>query len=126
MCIQRAELAFALTEAQREDAYLRDDYDSPAIRWRVLDGDAIIAPGVDAVSTPGHTPGHMSYRVRAANGNIWLFAMDAIDLQAGIDLDRLVGTWPANRTSRWCARRTTDSSPSRVTKTRIWLRAIAR
>lgn len=93
VCIQRAELEFALTEARREDAYLRDDYDSPAIRWRVLDGDAIIAPGVDVVSTPGHTPGHMSYRVRAADGRIWLFAMDAIDLQAGIDLDRVVGTW---------------------------------
>ncbi|AOX45888.1 N-acyl homoserine lactonase family protein [Microbacterium sp. BH-3-3-3] len=105
VCVQRAELAFALAEAGREDAYLREDYDSASIRWRVLDGDAVIAPGVDAVSTPGHTPGHMSYRVRAANGDTWLFAMDAIDLQAGIDLDRLVGTWareqdkPAVRTS---------------------------
>ena len=104
VCIQRSELAFAMHEARREDAYLRDDYDDPAIRWRLLDGDAVIAPGVDAVFTPGHTPGHMSYRVTTPERS-WLFAMDAIDLQAGIDLDRVVGTWareqdaPAVRTS---------------------------
>lgn len=90
--IQRAELDFALGDATREDAYLRGDYDAAGIRWRILDGDAVIAPGVDAVFTPGHTPGHMSYRVRTAE-RTWLFAMDAIDLQAGIDLDRVVGTW---------------------------------
>ncbi len=92
VCIQRNELEFAMNGAGREDAYLREDYDDPAIRWRLLDGDAAIAPGVDAVSTPGHTPGHMSYRVTTAE-RTWLFAMDAIDLQAGIDLDRVVGTW---------------------------------
>lgn len=92
VCVQRCELEFALSSARREDAYLRDDYDDPGIRWRVLDGDAVIAPGVDAVSTPGHTPGHMSYRVTTET-RTWLFAMDAIDLQAGIDLDRVVGTW---------------------------------
>ncbi|MFS0734127.1 N-acyl homoserine lactonase family protein [Microbacterium sp. 1P10UB] len=92
VCIQRDELEFAMKVARREDAYLRDDYSDEAIRWRVLDGDATIAPGVDAVFTPGHTPGHMSYRVREKD-RTWLFAMDAIDLQAGIDLDRIVGTW---------------------------------
>ena len=92
VCVQRRELEFAMTEARREDAYLRDDYDDPDVRWRLLDGDAVIAPGVEAVFTPGHTPGHMSYRVTTEVGT-WLFAMDAIDLQAGIDLDRVVGTW---------------------------------
>lgn len=91
--IQRREWEFATTAAGREDAYLRDDYLDPAIRWRILDGDAVIAPGIEAVSTPGHTPGHMSFRVRMAESGTWLFAMDAIDLQAGIDLDRVVGTY---------------------------------
>lgn len=92
VCIQRRELDFALTTAGRDDAYLRVDYDDPDIRWRLLDGDDVIAPGVEAVSTPGHTPGHMSYRVRMAESGTWIFAMDAIDLQAGIDLDQVVGT----------------------------------
>ena len=92
VCIQRRELDFAMTAAGREDAYLCEDYQSSTIKWRILDGDGAIAPGIDAVSTPGHTPGHMSYRIRMAGSGTWIFAMDAIDLQAGIDLDRVVGT----------------------------------
>ena len=92
VCIQRRELDFAVSTAGRDDAYLRDDYIDPSIRWRILEGDAVIAPGVEAVSTPGHTPGHMSYRVRMAESGTWIFAMDAIDLQSGIDLDQVVGT----------------------------------
>jgi N-acyl homoserine lactone hydrolase len=70
------------------------DYADPAIAWRELDGDGVIAPGIDALSTPGHTPGHMSYRVRMEDGTTWLFAMDAIDLQEGIDTDTPIG-WSA-------------------------------
>ncbi len=32
---------------------------------RLLDGDAEIAPGVSAIVTPGHTPGHMSVRIES-------------------------------------------------------------
>jgi N-acyl homoserine lactone hydrolase len=70
---------------------LPEDYADPAIAWRELDGDAPIAPGIDAISTPGHTPGHMSYRVRMCDGTTWLFAMDAIDLQEGIDTGIPIG-----------------------------------
>lgn len=93
VCVQRRELQFAMKVAGRADAYLREDYANPDIQWRILDGDAPIAPGIDAISTPGHTPGHMSYRVRMAESGTWIFAADAIDLQAGIDRDQVVGTY---------------------------------
>ncbi|MDE2950539.1 MAG: MBL fold metallo-hydrolase [Chloroflexota bacterium] len=32
---------------------------------RLLDGDATIAPGFQALATPGHTPGHMSLRLES-------------------------------------------------------------
>ena len=70
------------------------DYADPAIAWRELDGDGVVAAGIDALWTPGHTPGHMSYRVRMDDGTTWLFAMDAIDLQEGIDTDTPIG-WSA-------------------------------
>lgn len=92
--VQRRELAFARTPAAVDAAYVPDDYADPAIAWRELDGDGAIAPGVDALSTPGHTPGHMSYRVRMDDGARWIFAMDAIDLQEGIDTDTPIG-WSA-------------------------------
>ncbi|HWI75336.1 MAG TPA: N-acyl homoserine lactonase family protein [Baekduia sp.] len=85
--VQRAELAFGLGAAGFEQAYIRADYAHRDHRWVRLDGDAELLPGVDAISTPGHTPGHMSFRVRMADGTVWLFAMDAIDLQDGIDTD---------------------------------------
>lgn len=83
--VQRRELDHALHHGTRADAYVREDWDG--VDWRPLDGDGPIAPGVDAVFTPGHTPGHMSYRVRTSAGT-WLLAFDAIDLQRGIDEDR--------------------------------------
>ena len=92
--VQRRELAFARTPAAIEAAYVPADYADSAIDWRELDGDGPIAPGIDAVSTPGHMPGHMSYRVRMRGGATWLFAMDAIDLQEGIDTDTPIG-WSA-------------------------------
>jgi glyoxylase-like metal-dependent hydrolase (beta-lactamase superfamily II) len=91
VCIQRRELDFALERAGRAEFYLREDYDDPALRWRLLDGDGPIAPGIDAVFTPGHGPGHMSFRVRMGESGTWLFAVDAIDLQKGIDEDRCAG-----------------------------------
>lgn len=90
--VQERELAFATGRAGREQAYVREDYDLPGLDWRTIDGDAAIAPGIDAVFTPGHTPGHMSYRVRMARSGTWLFAVDAIDLQRGIDEDRPIGS----------------------------------
>ena len=85
--VQERELRFATGRARREDGYVREDYELPGLDWRTLDGDGEIAPGVDAVFTPGHTPGHMSYRVRTARGT-WLFAVDAIDLRRGVDEPR--------------------------------------
>ena len=90
--IQRRELEYATMRAGRSEAYLREDYEHPDLAWRVVDGDAAIAPGVDAVFTPGHTPGHMSYRVRMAESGTWLFAVDAIDLARGIAEDRPIGS----------------------------------
>src|SRR2546427_6391141 len=62
ICIQREELEFALERGSTADGYYPPDFVRTA-DWRELDGDAKIAPGIYALSTPGHAPGHMSYRV---------------------------------------------------------------
>jgi glyoxylase-like metal-dependent hydrolase (beta-lactamase superfamily II) len=89
--IQATELAWSGTPEAAAQGYVAEDWDGRDLAWRTIDGDAPIAPAVDAVSTPGHTPGHMSYRVRTPRGP-WLLAMDAIDLQEGIDLDVEIGS----------------------------------
>ena len=39
------------------------DFDDPNIDWQLADGEAEIAPGISAVPTYGHTPGHQSFVV---------------------------------------------------------------
>jgi N-acyl homoserine lactone hydrolase len=95
--VQRRELDYALNRAGEPQAYWRPDYASSELDWRVIDGDTSIAAGIDAIATPGHTPGHMSYRVRMAESGTWLFAIDAIDLAQGIQRDRPIG-WSADET----------------------------
>jgi glyoxylase-like metal-dependent hydrolase (beta-lactamase superfamily II) len=89
--VQARELEYATRHAGRPEAYIREDYMLDDLSWRTIDGDAEIAPGIDAVFTPGHTPGHMSYRVRMARSGTWLFAVDAIDLAQGIRENRPIG-----------------------------------
>ena len=80
VCVQAEELAFAFEKAGLTEAYYRPDYIDTGIDWRELAGDAVLAPGVHVLSTPGHTPGHMSYRVDLPETGSWLLAMDAADL----------------------------------------------
>jgi glyoxylase-like metal-dependent hydrolase (beta-lactamase superfamily II) len=61
------------------------DFDDPAHDWRLADGDAEIAPGVTAVLTAGHAPGHQSFVVDlddSIGGDGYVFAFDAADLDA--------------------------------------------
>ncbi len=43
-------------------------------RQRVIDGDEKIAPGIEILATPGHTPGHQSLLVTGADGQAQLVA----------------------------------------------------
>jgi glyoxylase-like metal-dependent hydrolase (beta-lactamase superfamily II) len=93
---QRAELAYGLSdhpEPERHAIY-RIDFDDPRIEWRLADGDAEIAPGVTAVLTAGHTPGHQSFIVEldeSVGGGGFVFAFDAADLTENIEHERAVG-----------------------------------
>lgn len=81
VAIHADELSFAETGAARvEEGFHAPDWSHPRTRWRVLDGDADLAPGVRALATPGHTPGHMSFRVDLPGTGTWIFPCDAADL----------------------------------------------
>ena len=80
VAIQRRELDFGLERAGIAEAYYRPDYEDLGTDWRILDGDAEIAPGISVLSSPGHTPGHMSYRIDLPQTGTWIFTLDAADL----------------------------------------------
>ncbi|WP_131746266.1 N-acyl homoserine lactonase family protein [Frankia sp. Cppng1_Ct_nod] len=95
--IQRRELDHGLGTHPADleaDGIIRVDFDHPRIAWQVADGDTEIAPGVTAVLTAGHTPGHQSFVVEldpSVGGGGYVFAFDAADLQENIDEERAVG-----------------------------------
>jgi N-acyl homoserine lactone hydrolase len=93
---QRAELDFGLSPPPEPEghAIFRIDFDDPRIDWRLADGDAAIAPGVRAVLTAGHTPGHQSFVVdldESVGGGGLIFAFDAADLTENIDHELAIG-----------------------------------
>lgn len=82
--LQRDEWAFGTTEATVADAYFRDDYTSAALDVCLVEGDAELAPGLTAISTAGHTPGHQSFAVDLVDSGTIVLACDAADLRVGI------------------------------------------
>jgi glyoxylase-like metal-dependent hydrolase (beta-lactamase superfamily II) len=94
--IQRAELDYGMSSppGPEENGIYRVDFDDPRTDWRAAEGDAEIAPGVSAVLTAGHTPGHQSFVVRidpSAGGGGFVFAFDAADLTENIEREVAVG-----------------------------------
>ncbi|GAB2637906.1 N-acyl homoserine lactonase family protein [Gordonia jinhuaensis] len=65
---------------EQEVACYRDDFTDVATKWQTVGGDEQIAAGVSVFATPGHTPGHLSFRVDLRESGTWLFAADAADL----------------------------------------------
>lgn len=84
IAIAADELGYGMERArqgtERSVAFYRDDYLGSDITWRCFDGDELLAPGVRAMATPGHTPGHTSFQVDLPHSGTWLFAADAADL----------------------------------------------
>lgn len=91
--LQRAEWAFAAT-ATRKDVYAPEDYLRPGLDVRLVDGDTVLAPGLTALDTRGHTPGHQSFRVDLPGTSVVL-ACDAADLRVNITERRRCG-WAAD------------------------------
>jgi len=94
--LQRRELDFALLEhpVPIHHGMFRVDFDDERIDWCLADGDVEVAPGVTAVLTAGHTPGHQSFVVDfddSVGGGGVVLAFDAADLSRNIDEEVSIG-----------------------------------
>ncbi len=97
VAIQRDELEYGRQRAangtEAEVAFHRHDYvEVDDIQWILLDGATELAPGVEAIPTPGHTPGHQSYGVHLPATGDWIFAADAADLAENLHEHRPCGS----------------------------------
>lgn len=84
VAIHREEIEFSRRRASLADGYYGPDINS-GVDWRPFTGDFELADGVWALETPGHTPGHVSYRVDLAETGSWIFAVDAADLAENLN-----------------------------------------
>jgi N-acyl homoserine lactone hydrolase len=69
-------------------AAIRHIWDHPALRYRLIDGDTELLPGIELIETHGHTQGHQSVLVRLPQMGPVLLAIDAVTRQNLFTPDR--------------------------------------
>jgi N-acyl homoserine lactone hydrolase len=74
-----------------EEFYYRKNFDLPDYRWRLLDGDTELVPGVTALRTDGHTPGHQSLLIELPSTGPVILAGDSCFWQEHVDAERVPG-----------------------------------
>ena len=92
LCVQKDEYAYAHYPASFfAPFYYRKNFDLPGYRWRLLDGDAELVPGVTVLRTDGHTPGHQSLLVELPETGPVILAGDCVYWQEHLDHERVPG-----------------------------------
>ena len=66
-----------------DPAYFPDDF-AGNHRWKIMQGEYDLVPGVRAISSPGHTAGHMSLWVELPRGAPVILCGDAVDLEENL------------------------------------------
>lgn len=91
--VQRGELEFARHTNERTRAsYLPHNFEpiATANRWRLLDGDEEVLPGISVRLTPGHVPFHQAVLLRDG-GEAALFVGDLFPTTAHLPLPWIMG-----------------------------------
>jgi glyoxylase-like metal-dependent hydrolase (beta-lactamase superfamily II) len=91
--VQQGELAFARRRNERISAsYLAPNFDpvEAAGRWRPVEGDTELLPGVRLVPTPGHVPFHQSVLI-SHRGETACFVADLVPTASHVPLPWIMG-----------------------------------
>lgn len=68
-------------------AAVRDQWDQPMERIRLVEGDTELLPGLELIETSGHAPGHQSVLVRLPNTGAVVLTVDAVPFAEGFTRD---------------------------------------
>ncbi len=77
--VQRAHYQMAKEGADRRYAMNQAHWDAPGLRYRFVDGDTELLPGIELIETSGHVLGHQSVLVRLPETGPVLLTIDAIN-----------------------------------------------
>lgn len=92
LVVQRDEYAAALYPPPYfASFYYRKNFDLPGYRWRLLDGDTELLPGLTVLRSDGHTPGHQSLLVELPDTGPVILSGDACYWQEHVDAERVPG-----------------------------------
>lgn len=90
--VQRRELHAARTSGHMRYEWMRSHWEFPGQRWRQVDGDVVLHPGVELIETGGHTVGHQSVLIHLPETGRVVIAGDAIPHRDQLEPDtRTVG-----------------------------------
>lgn len=87
LVVQREQYDVAHAGHQRFVAS-RSHWDFPTARYRFVDGDTTLLPGLDLIETGGHVPGHQSVLIRLPETGSVLLTIDAVPHQRLFKPDR--------------------------------------
>jgi len=93
VALQRREWAWLVGGAGRRETVVPSDLLASGATVLLLDGDTELAPGLQALDTRGHTPGHQSFSAALPERTVVL-AADAADLRRNLD-ERVACGWTA-------------------------------
>jgi N-acyl homoserine lactone hydrolase len=85
LVVQRRHYEIARTGTYPRFERVRAHWDHPSLRYRLVDGDTNLLPGVELIETSGHVPGHQSVLVRLPQTGPVLLAIDAVPTTARFD-----------------------------------------
>ncbi|WP_019911094.1 N-acyl homoserine lactonase family protein [Paenibacillus sp. HW567] len=88
---QRAEHHYAL-HTPPELGNIIEDYNLPELDWQLIEGDCELMPGIQLISTPGHTPGHQSALISLPSGTRLVLTFDAGDFLQNFEQNLLPGS----------------------------------
>ena len=90
--IQRAEYSFAFGALPyTEGVYVRSEFDLPGVKWRLIDGDEFLMPGVAAILTTGHTPGHQSLMLELPQTGSIILTGDSVFCRENVEEEIIPG-----------------------------------
>jgi N-acyl homoserine lactone hydrolase len=97
LVIQRRHLEFARKSDDERFQPARPEWDNPRVRFREVDGDIELLPGIRLLETSGHVTGHQSVLLHLPNTGAVLLPIDAMAREhlaaAG---DRVLGPYDEN------------------------------
>ena len=95
--IQRKHYEFAKKSEMQRFTLTKTQWDDARLRYRLIDGDTELVPGVELIESSGHVPGHQSVLVRLAHTGPALLTIDAITRSTMTDADtRHVASYDMN------------------------------